>query len=133
MFGAGALLRPGFRPIVLAGLLSGLEVMSTMSALLGMSARLLGKWYMLAVLTAWREVVVVVVVRQALLAGELSRSGELSRRDRLVLVVGERGAAACAFGFCWLVKSSVMVLPECFRFSEPGVEDIGPREGRSCG
>ena len=51
MFGV-VLRKPFLCPIAFAGLLSGLELRSTTSALPGMLALLLGKWYMLAVLIA---------------------------------------------------------------------------------
>jgi hypothetical protein len=49
--------------------------------------------------------------------------GKLSRRVRLL--VGESGAAEATCGFDCVLKSSVIVLPECFRFSEPELADIG--------
>lgn len=49
--------------------------------------------------------------------------GELSRRVRLL--EGDSGAAGASFGLVCVVKSSLMVLPECFRLSAPGLADIG--------
>lgn len=40
------------------------------------------------------------------------------------LVDGERGAAAAEFGFCWVLKSSLIVAGVCLRFLSPCVEDI---------
>jgi hypothetical protein len=54
-------------------------------------------------------------------ASELA-TGELSRRVRFV--VGDSGAAAAAWGLDCVVKSSLMVLPECFRLSVPELADI---------
>ena len=112
----GAALRIPFRwPFGLAGLLSGLEVMSTTSPLPGTAAFLLGKLYMSAVLMLAAE------------SGEVATSvvgmGELSRLVRLL--VGDNGAAEAVGGLDWVVKSSLMVLPECFRLSRPGLADIG--------
>lgn len=93
--------------------------MSTTSVLLGALARLLGKWYMSAVL-------MLPAVAEGPVASLLA-VGELSRRVRLV--VGDSGVAAATFGFDCVLKSSWMVLAECFRFSAPGLADIG-RVGR---
>ena len=49
--------------------------------------------------------------------------GELSRRARLL--VGDSGAAEARFGFDCVLKISLMVLLDCFRFSEPELADIG--------
>jgi hypothetical protein len=77
------------------------------------SAFLLGKWYMSAVL--------ILLIG----GGEASAAavGELSRRVRFL--VGDNGAAAAAFGLDCVVNSSLIVLPECFRFSAPVLADIG--------
>ena len=61
-------------------------------------------------------------------ASELA-TGELSRRVRLF--VGDRGAAVETLGLDCVPNSSVMVLPECFRFSTPGWADIGRGEWSS--
>lgn len=111
MLGAATL-----RALRFAGLVSGLELMSTMSAVPGMSARLLGKWYMSAVL------IVAVVVASGVAIGELAR------RERFL--VGESGTADVAWGLDCVVKRSLMVFSECFRFSVPGVADIGGGVGR---
>jgi hypothetical protein len=86
MFGAVLRIMPlrGF-----AGLLSGLEVISTTSLPLGTLVRLLGKLYISAVL---------------MMLGVAASRGELSRRVRLL--VGESGAVAFELGFCWAVKDS---------------------------
>jgi hypothetical protein len=49
--------------------------------------------------------------------------GELSRRVRLL--EGDSGAAEASFGLDCVVKSSLMVLPECFRFNALVLADIG--------
>lgn len=49
--------------------------------------------------------------------------GELSRRGRLL--VGDSGTAEVVFGLDCVLKSSLIVLAECFRFSTPGLADIG--------
>jgi hypothetical protein len=49
--------------------------------------------------------------------------GELSRRVRLL--VGDKGAAEARFGLDCVVKSSLMVLAECFRFNAPELADFG--------
>jgi hypothetical protein len=108
MFGA-ALGMPLRCPFGFAGLLSGLEVMSTTSEWLAMSPRLLGKWYMSAVL--------MLLTGGASVAASAIAVGELSRRVRFL--VGDSGAVAAALGFDWVVKSSLIVLPECFRFNAP--------------
>jgi hypothetical protein len=54
-------------------------------------------------------------------ASELA-TGELSRRVRFF--VGDNGAAAATLGLDCVVKSSLIVLPECFRLSVPGLADI---------
>lgn len=113
MFGV-VLRKPFLCPIAFAGLLSGLELRSTTSALPGMLALLLGKWYMLAVLIAG--------VGGGVFTTSLSLLTELSSLVRLL--DGERGAVAL-FGFCCVVKRSLIVLPECFRFLSPEAEDIG--------
>ena len=62
----------------------------------------------------------VLVLSVGLVCGEW-----LSRRERLLL--GEVAAAAeDALGLFWVVKRSLIVLPECFRFLSPGL-DIGRR------
>tara|TARA_R110002003_G_scaffold137_5_gene12635 strand:+ start:14317 stop:14700 length:384 start_codon:yes stop_codon:yes gene_type:complete len=114
MFGA-ALRMPLRCPFAFAGLLSGLELMSTTSALLAMSALLLGKRYMSAVL--------MLPMGAAGAAASEAATGELCCRGRFL--VGDNGAAAATLGLDWVVKSSLIVFPECFRFSVPKVVDIG--------
>lgn len=66
------------------------------------------------------------------MASSVLATGELSRRVRLL--VGDSGAAEATLGLDCVVKSSLIVLPECFRFSAPGLADIGVGgEQQGCG
>jgi hypothetical protein len=49
--------------------------------------------------------------------------GELSRRVRLF--VGDSGAAAATLGLDCVLKRSLILFSECFRFSALGLADIG--------
>jgi len=107
-----------------AGLLSGLEVMSTTSFPFDTLARLLGKLYMSAVL---------MTLAGAGTATTAASWGECSRRARLL--VGDSGVEVVELGFCWAVKDSFCwVETECFRFNVPAsAEDIDLGAGvRSC-
>jgi hypothetical protein len=104
---------------------SGLELRSMISVEPGMSARRLGKWYMLAVLmTGGAEVAVAVAIAVAVAPAVVV---ELSRRVRLL--DGESGGAA-ALGLDCVVKRSRMDLLECLRFLSAGCgADICKRRG----
>lgn len=80
-----------------------------------MPAFLLGKLYISAVS--------MLLIKEGEVATSVLSMGELSRRVRLL--VGDNGAAEARFGLEWVVKSSLMVLPECFRFSALELADIG--------
>jgi hypothetical protein len=111
-----------------AGEPSGLELRSMISEEPGMSARRLGKWYMLAVLMTGGVAVVVIEAVAPAVVGKLSPglavlevvSGavELSRRVRLL--EGESGGAVLVLGLDWVVKRSRMDLLECLRFLSAG-------------
>jgi hypothetical protein len=71
--------------------------------------------------------VLMVLCRPGGVAASELAMGELSRRVRFL--VGDSGAAAAAWGLDCVVKSSLIVLPECLRLSVPVLADIG-RERR---
>lgn len=67
--------------------------------------------------------VLILLIEAGDVAASVTAIGELSRRVRFL--VGDSGAAVAVLGFDCVVKSSLIVLPECFRLSAPELADIG--------
>lgn len=118
---AAILLTPFRESLALAELLpGGLELRSTTSTF----PFLLGKLYM------FRESRVG-VIGGVLVVSVSSASGSVSSLVRLL--DGERGAWVATLGFCCVVKRSLIVLAECFRFLSAAHEGEDIWSSATCG